>query len=87
MDKNHCYKLTGAVIYQGCPAGDSGHYTCYFMDQNQNQWFYANDSHVSVIMVKILLVQKSSILFIYIHAGVSCQYNYCSSARSFLVNL
>ena len=34
------------------------HYTCYFKDQYQNQWFYANDSHVSVIVVKILLVQK-----------------------------
>ena len=25
MDAKHCYKLTGAVIYQGHPAGDSGH--------------------------------------------------------------
>ena len=87
MDAKHCYKLTGVVIYQGHPAGDSGHYTCYFKDQYQNQWFYANDSHVSVIVVKILLVQKLSIISIHIHAGVPCQYNYCSSARSFLVNL
>ena len=48
------------------------HYTCYFKDQYQNQWFYANDSHVSVIVVKILLVQKLSIISIHIHAGVPC---------------
>ena len=78
--------IYGCVLYQGHPAGDSGHYTCYFKDQYQNQWFYANDSYVGVKVVKILLVQKLNIS-IYMHAGVPCQYSSCSSARYFLVNL
>ena len=65
MGTKHCYKLTGVVIFQGHPAGDSGHCTCYFKDQYQNQWFYANDSHVSVI----ILSSKYIIPFIYMQVS------------------
>ena len=42
-----CYKLVGVIIH--CDWGKAGgHYTCYFLDHSQNQWFYANDEQVTI---------------------------------------
>ena len=42
-----CYKLVGAVIYHR-RENASGHYTSYFIDEQQSQWFLADDARVSV---------------------------------------
>ena len=39
------YRLVGAVIHQSLH-NNCGHYTSYFLDHNQNQWFFANDVKV-----------------------------------------
>ena len=38
-----CYRLVGAVIYHTL-----GNYTSYFLDNNQNQWFHADDAKVDL---------------------------------------
>ena len=46
VGKGTCYRLVGAVIYYG-HGKQSGHYTSYFLDHNQKQWFLADDEIVN----------------------------------------
>ena len=41
-----CYRLVGAVIHYRY-GNNSGHYTSYFLDHGQKQWFLADDGMVS----------------------------------------
>ena len=40
-----CYKLVGVIIYVKL-SKTCGHYTSYFLDCNQDKWFYADDEKV-----------------------------------------
>ena len=42
-----CYQLVGVVIHHRL-GSNSGHYTSYFLDRNQKQWFYADDLRVKI---------------------------------------
>jgi ubiquitin C-terminal hydrolase len=44
MRNRVCYRLVGAIVHTELTCG--GHYTCYFLDHGQEQWFHANDSKV-----------------------------------------
>ena len=45
MKNDVCYKLV-AVIMHHAWGGNTGHYTTYFLDHAQQQWFYADDEKV-----------------------------------------
>ena len=40
-----CYKLVSVIVHHAW-GGNQGHYTTYFLDHQQQQWFYANDEQV-----------------------------------------
>ena len=42
-----CYKLVGLVVHHQLGIDAGGHYTSFFIDSNQNQWFNANDAKVN----------------------------------------
>ena len=45
IGKDGCYKLVGAIIHHELGEG-SGHYTSFFLDHDQKQWFHADDDKV-----------------------------------------
>jgi hypothetical protein len=56
-----CYRLVGAVIYHTLGL-NCGHYTSYFLDNNQNQWFHADDEKVLPAQLSTVLQQDPFLL-------------------------
>ena len=50
-----CYKLIGVVVHHTLGFA-GGHYTCYFHDHCQNQWFYANDEKVIADLLWVCII-------------------------------
>ena len=56
-----CYRLIGAVIHYRY-GENSGHYTSYFADHNQNEWFLADDASVSILSFSQSLILHNVML-------------------------
>ena len=60
IHNNEIYKLVGVVFHSGTLTG--GHYTSVALDQEQNKWYYFNDSSVNPINKSEIHSQKAYII-------------------------
>ena len=48
--RGKCYILTGVIVHKNLALIDGGHYTCFFLNHSQRQWFHADDSQVGEVV-------------------------------------
>ena len=48
IGKDGCYRLVGAIVHHNLGDG-CGHYTSFFLDREQKQWFHANDDNKTLL--------------------------------------
>ena len=53
-----CYKLVTVIMHHGWGT-NQGHHTTSFLDQKQQQWFYAYDEKVPTLPKKRLIMKCS----------------------------